>query len=346
MSTYVIPEKMNSPIFTGGGNIEWIEKDVPQPGPGQLLLQAKANALCGSEKGFYHNGSGKLTPGHEASGIVVMAGSETSVKVGTRGVVFLMDYCGQCRSCLLGYTNQCLHKRADIGFTHDGGYGEYLLVHENIFFAIDDDLSYSDSTLLLDVIGTGGHAIRRALSARKDIESLLVAGAGPIGLAILAMSKIMLGSHVPVFITDVVDYRLELAGSLGGIPLRVDSDSLPQDMKRKGFERVDAALDSSGRTSARQQCIELLNQRGVLVCVGHGGEISLNVSPQLIAMERTVMGSEYFTFNELQESAAFLRAHKDYLKQIITHRIPSQELKAAADLFFSGQCGKVIVEHK
>ena len=56
------------------------------------------------------------------------------VKEGTPGVVFLMDYCGECRSCRIGFTNQCLAKRADMGFTHDGGYGPYEVVHESNFF--------------------------------------------------------------------------------------------------------------------------------------------------------------------------------------------------------------------
>jgi Threonine dehydrogenase and related Zn-dependent dehydrogenases len=346
MSLPNIPAAMRSPIFAGQGRVEWVEKTVPSPGPGQLLLQSKANALCGSEKGFYLNGSAELTPGHEAAGVVVAAGPGTKIEVGTRGVVFLMDFCGECRSCRLGYTNQCLHKRADMGFTHDGGYGPYMLVHENIFFPIDDDVSFTDATLLLDVMGTGGHAIRRARLARPDIESVLVAGAGPIGLALLAMAKIMLGKDVPVFITDVTDYRLELAQKMGGIPIRADRAELSEELRKHGLAEVDAAFDSSGRTEARRQAVDVLGKRGALVCVGHGGGLSLDVSPDLIAAERTVLGSEYFAFAELAENSALLQEHLEELRPIITHRYPAEELQQAAELFFSGQCGKVVVEHE
>ena len=94
-------------------------------------------------------------------------------------MVYLMDYCGECRSCRLGFTNQCMAKRADMGFTHDGGYGRYELVHQSNFFPVDERTDMADATMLLDVMGTSGHAIGRAQLLRTDIESVYIAGAGP-----------------------------------------------------------------------------------------------------------------------------------------------------------------------
>lgn len=101
-----------------------IEKQVPVPGSGQLLVQVSANALCGSERSQFYNGT-NITPGHEAAGTVVAVGPDTSTEIGTTGGIFLMDFCGECRSCKAGYTNQCLAKRGDMGFNRDGGYGAY-----------------------------------------------------------------------------------------------------------------------------------------------------------------------------------------------------------------------------
>lgn len=339
-----IPERMYSPVFTGGGKVDFMEKDVPQPGPGQLLIRSRANALCGSDRWFYMNGSGQHTPGHEIAGEVVLAGTGTKTEPGTPGVVFLMDFCGECRSCKLGYTNLCERKRADIGFTHDGGYGEYVLISENIFFPIDPDLSYADATLLLDIMGTGGHALRRASVVREDIASVLIAGAGPIGLGVLAMVKIMLGQHIPVYVTDMNEYRLELVERLGGIPVHAGTDDLEARLEADGLSGVDAAFDTSGHTAARQACVARLGKRGVLVCVGHGGEVSLQVSSDLIGPERAVLGSEYFAFAELERNAAYMREHRAYLSQIITHRFPVARMQEACDLFFGGQCGKVVIE--
>ena len=115
---------MRVPRFVGGRKIEFGEKPVPTPGPGELLIRVRANALCGSERPQYFDGT-PVTPGHEAVGEVARAGPETCTKAGTPGAIFLMDYCGTCRSCRLGATNQCLSKRGDMGFNRDGGYGSF-----------------------------------------------------------------------------------------------------------------------------------------------------------------------------------------------------------------------------
>ena len=95
---------------------------------------------------------------------MIATGEGTHTFAGARGAVFLMDYCGRCRSCRAGHTNQCLAKRNDMGFTADGGYGPFELVHESNFFPVPDDLPAPEATLLLDVMGTGGHAPAPGLS--------------------------------------------------------------------------------------------------------------------------------------------------------------------------------------
>lgn len=334
---------MRAPHFVGGGVIQWIEKPVPQPGPGQLLLQVKANALCGSERGQFFKGA-PVTPGHEAAGVVVAAGPATHTPVGTPGVVFLMDFCGECRSCKLGLTNQCLQKRGDMGFNRDGGYGVYELVHESIFLPVPPDLPLTDATLLLDVMGTTAHALRRAQLVHPDIQSVLVTGAGPIGLGVLAMTKITFGMDFPVLITDVMPWRLALAEKLGGRPINLKERSLADGAQAHGLARVDAALDTSGKEVARRGALDLLDKRGVLVCIGHGEGLTVTVSPDLIATERAILGSEYFCYNELPASLAHLQAHLPYLRQIITHRFGVAELQHAFEVFWQGETGKVVIE--
>jgi threonine dehydrogenase-like Zn-dependent dehydrogenase len=341
--TSAIPSNCRVPLFVGNQKIQFAEKPVPLPGPGQLLLRVHANALCGSEKPQFFNGT-PTTPGHEAAGTVVAAGSDTRTQVGTPGVVFLMDFCGQCRSCRLGFTNQCLQKRGDMGFTRDGGYGQYELIHESIFFPVPAEFSATEGTLLLDIMGTGGHAIERCQLMRPDIESLLILGAGPIGLGVLAMAKIILGRQVDVFLTDIVPYRLELAEQLGGLPIDVSKGTVSAGLKAHGVDAADMAVDTSGKQVAREEGHRALAQRGSLICVGHGEGIALKVSPDIIAPERSVVGSEYFRYDELPANLRRLKQHRSYLNQIITHRFGVDEIQQSFDLFFGGNTGKVIIE--
>jgi threonine 3-dehydrogenase len=74
-----------------------------------------------------------------------------------------------------------------------------------------------------------------------------------------------------------------------------------------------------------------------LICVGHGEGIAVKVSPDIIAAERSIIGSEYFRFNELPVNLERLRRHKDYLSQIITHRFGVDEIQHA----FPKRCGTV-----
>lgn len=328
----------SAPILRGSGRVEFTDRDYPAPGEGELLIAPRANAICGTDRGFWQRGSAVVN-GHETAGVVLEAGPGTTVVPGTRGVVFLMDFCGTCRSCRIGATNQCLAKRRDMGMTHDGGFGPYELVHENVFFPITDDVDFATATMLLDVMGTSGHAIGRARALRPDIESVYVSGAGPIGLGLLVMTKLVLGADVPVHISDVSPWRREFAATFGGIP--VDASD-PSAIAAVGAP--DVAFDSSGKEVARRAALDVLGKRGVLVCVGHGEGVTLDVSADLLAPEHAVIGSEYFRFDELPGNLELLRAHTDYVSRVITHRVPVADIDHAFALFLAGETGKVVVE--
>ncbi len=326
---------MRIPRFTGGGVITWDQRAIPSPGAGQLLIQVAANALCGSERGQFEHGAG-VAPGHELAGTVIAAGPETTVAIGTPGVAYLMDFCGACRWCRTGRTNQCQAKRGDLGFTRDGGYASHALVSASAFFAtpgVDPVLA----TLLLDIMGTGGHSLDRAALVHPDIRAVAVLGAGPIGLGVLAMARLRFGDAVPVLVTDRVDYRLDLVERLGGIAVRAgDLSSHPM---------PDVVIDTTGATAARTEAMAVLAPCGACICVGHGGDFPLQVSRDLIAPERAVLGSEYFPYADIAKNLPLLRGHPERFAPIITHRMPVADLDAAFRLFLGGHTGKVVAVH-
>ena len=219
---------MNVPIFTGEGKVHFEERKIPTPGDNQLLIQAKANLLCGSDRNQFYNGSPQCIPGHEGAGVIVDKGKNAKFDIGMKGAVYLYDYCHKCRSCQLGLTNQCLHKNCDYGFNVDGAFCEYYLVNDYVFFPVDESVDVINATLLLDVMGTGGHATKRAQLVHKDIQSVLINGAGPIGLGLLAMSKLTFAKDLPVLINDVKSSRLPLAEKMGGLPIDLSKQSLEE----------------------------------------------------------------------------------------------------------------------
>jgi threonine 3-dehydrogenase len=326
-----------APLFPGDGAILLVQRAYRDPGEGELLISPRANAICGTDRGLFLGGASHI-PGHETAGVVVAAGPGTSTALGTRGVVFLMDFCGQCRSCLIGATNQCLAKRADMGINTDGGYGPFEVIHESNFFPIPDGISFETATMLLDVMGTSSHAIGRAQLVRPDIESVYIAGAGPIGLGLVVMAKLRLGADLPVHISDVSPWRLDFAESFGAIPVNASD---PMAVREIGHP--DVAFDASGKEVARRTALDVLGQRGVLVCVGHGEGLSLSVSDDLIAPEHAVLGSEYFRYDELAGNLELLEQHQDVISRVVTHTFPIEELEVAFATFLSGETGKVVV---
>ena len=338
-----LPERAHSPQFLGGRKIGTWERDVPRPGQGELLLAVGANAICGSDRHQYEEGS-DVVPGHETAGVVVAVGDGTSTPIGTPGVVFLMDYCGACRSCRAGATNQCLAKRADMGFSRDGGYGPYELVHETIFFAVPAGLPLAEATLLLDVMGTTGHAIGRARLVTPDVRSVAIAGAGPLGLGLVVMARLLLGPDVPVVVGDVQPARLALIESLGGRSVDLATRSFAEGLRAHKLSEVDVAVDTAGRSASRRALLDVVGKRGVLVCVGHGQGIEIDVSADLIAPERAILGSEYFRYDELPANLALLLANRAALGAIVTDRFPIAELPRALELFMTGTTGKIVIE--
>lgn len=324
-----------APLLRGGGRVDRVQIDYPDPGPGQLMLRARANAVCGSDRGAWEHGAA-VVPGHEVAGEVVAAGPGTTTEPGTRGVVYLMVYCGSCGNCTRGLTNLCLDKGGDLGFNQDGGLGPYVLAQERCFVPIDDDVDLPLATMLLDVLGTSGHALDRAERVLPQVRSIHVVGAGPVGLGALVVARIRYGDDVPVVVSDVSPWRLGLVRELGAT-----AAVTPDDVG--SLEPVDLAIDASGRSDARLAALERLHRPGALVCVGHGGEVTLDVSRHLVAAERTVMGSEYFPFADIARSAAMLREHRSTIERVITHRYDVSELEQAFTTFTSGRSGKVVV---
>ena len=142
---------------------------------------------------------------------------------------------------------------------------------------------------------------------RPDIESLLVMGAGPIGLGLLTMAKIILGKSLPVVVADVVPYRLKMVEQLGGLPVNVVDRQFERRTSNSTdfFQWISRWTRPASRWRGRS-ALHSLAQRGALICVGHGEGLTLKISPDIIAPERTVVGSEYFRYNELAANLARL----------------------------------------
>ncbi|HEX7062807.1 MAG TPA: L-threonine 3-dehydrogenase, partial [Woeseiaceae bacterium] len=232
----------------------WLEElQKPEPGHNDVLIKVRRAAICGTDIHIYQwdEWARKTIPvplaiGHEFSGEIVEVGSEVrGLSAGDRVSAEGHITCGVCRNCRAGRRHLC-RNTLGIGVSRAGAFAEYISVPAfNVFklpASITDELA-----AILDPLGNATHT---ALSFDLVGEDVLITGAGPIGMMAVAIARHAGARHV--VITDVNDYRLELAGKMGAsAALNVKHQSIDQAMRDLGMEEgFDVGMEMSGNPAA------------------------------------------------------------------------------------------------
>lgn len=331
---------MRAAYFRGDDVIEITDVPTPKPGAGQVLIRVAANGVCGSDHKILGPGF-RLIPGHEVAGTVVEAGPGCETAVGTRVAAYIPLHCGECRYCQQGAGNLCPHKKGLLGWSTDGGYAEYMLLPDRNALKLDDGVSFAEGVLLLDTVGTSGHALR--LSRCWDAESVLVIGAGPIGIGAVAMLK---AYGVPqVYASELSAYRRQKAAELGATvidPTQVDLEERIRDDHPYG---VDIVFEAVGAWPTILQSLDLVRPGGAINLVGeYWGKIELErPKGSWMINDITLIRSFYFTIPEFYENQDMILENKLDAAPLATHTFPLDEIRAAYDLFGAGQALKVLV---
>ena len=326
--------------FHGEGRITIEDVPTPEPGRGELLVRVHACALCGSDRGAWERGS-SVTPGHEVAGAVVASGPGASVPVGSRGAVYLVAYCGECAMCRGNSRGACLRKEAMLGFDRDGGYAEYVAVPERCFLPVDDRLDLDDAAMLLDATGAAMHALRRAGALGDPPDAALVMGAGPVGLGVVL--ALMASGAGRVLAVDVAPYRLRFAECLGATPVG-GGEGAAEAVRALLPEGPPLVVEASGNPAAQRHALDLLAPGRRMVVVGHSRKpLELLASRDLIAREKTLLGSEYFDPGEFGPNQRLVLDGMLAPRRLITHRLPLGEIEEGYRLFWGGETGKVLV---
>ncbi|MBL4588521.1 MAG: L-threonine 3-dehydrogenase [Alphaproteobacteria bacterium] len=328
----------------------WMVKELPIPkvGPNDVLIKIQKTAICGTDLHIYKwdEWSQKTIPipmvvGHEYIGIVEEYGNAvTHLKKGQRvsGEGHLV--CGFCRNCRAGKRHLC-RKTEGVGVNRQGAFAEYLSIPATNVFPIPDDIS-DDMAAIFDPFGNAAHT---ALSFDLVGEDVLITGAGPIGAMAAAICKYAGARHV--VITDVNDYRLNLAKTLGATrTVNVLNEDLRDTMKDLGMtEGFDVGLEMSGVESAFKQMVETINHGGKIALLGIPANGSFDIDWNLVIFKGLVLKGIYG--REMYETwykvTAMLQGGLD-ISPIITHHFPIDDFQKGFDAMVSEKCGKVILE--
>lgn len=330
-----------------GPGLELIERPVPAPGPGEVLLRVDAASICGTD---YHLFSWdewaaeNLEPprilGHELAGTVIGIGSGvTRVREGDLVGVESHLFCWSCAQCKRGEQHLCRDLRV-IGVHADGGFAEQVVIPEAN--AIESNGLDPAVVALQEPMGNAVHA---AFVEPIEGRSVLVTGCGPIGLCAVGIAKAA-GASV-VIATDPEGYRLELAQTMGA-DLALDArDPLTEEriFDATGGDGVDVVLEMSGSPQALQQALRVVTRGGRISLLGiFSGEVPVDLSELVIMRGVRVYGIYgrriYDTWERTQ---ALLRGGALDVSPIITHRLDLADWATAFDLIASRHAGKVVL---
>lgn len=283
-------------LVTGPATVEMIDLVEPSPGPGEVTVAIDLCGVCAAEVRAYVTGTGHgpTLCGHEWTGRIHQVGSGVEgLPEGRRVVVAVPDPCGDCASCTANRPEFCsfvmtVARGRDVSPAQPhGGYARWLTVPAYRVLSVPDSVAET-SAVMVEPAAVAWHAVRRGAVAPG--EKVLVLGAGPIGLLVLACTQIAGARHVSV--VDRNDSRRAAAQRLGAQPALASIDA--QDAGH------DIVFECTGDPEMLQQAVDAVRQGGRVVLVGDAA--TATIAPRLwLAKEVTVIAAAGYSRAEIVE---------------------------------------------
>jgi threonine dehydrogenase-like Zn-dependent dehydrogenase len=261
-------------------------------------------------------------------------------RIGQRVMVHHYQGCTNCNHCRSGWQQLCQKAKPMVrvyGNNDDGGHAPYLKVPANTLVALPEALSFEAGAAISCGTGTAYNAlVRLNLSAR---DTIAIFGQGPVGLSATQLAHAM---NARVIAIDVNAERLKRAPEFGADALIDPSKDDPLEALRELTEGigVDCALETSGAASARICAVRATKIWGVCCFVGEGGDVTINVSPDMLRRQMTIFGSWTFSSVGQAECAKFIASRGIDVDRIYTNRWTLDQAAEAYRLFDQAVGGK------
>ena len=311
----------------------------PDPGPGEALVRVGSVGICGSDLHMFLDGrignirmEGPAILGHEFGGTVEAAGDDARdgtgkpLAAGTRVAVDPAVPCRACEVCAAGHPNLCPHHTFFGLYPTAGALCERMIVPARVCFPLPDSIP-AEQVPLLETLGVALHAID--LAHLRVGSSVAVIGAGPIGLCVAQVA--VLAGALPVFVTDRLPWRLDLARAFGARSVHVDeTDAVRAIVDATRGRGVDVAIECAWSTEESvAQAVEAVRPGGRLVIVGIPGvDDGLTVRHSTARRKGLTIAMCRRMKHTYPRAIALAEAGRVTLAPLISHRFP---LSAAAD---------------
>jgi (R,R)-butanediol dehydrogenase / meso-butanediol dehydrogenase / diacetyl reductase len=334
---------MPAAVYVGAGVVEVQEIPVPELHDEGALVEVSHCGICGTDLHFVLEGMGRKGAvfGHEWSGTVVALGAAApdSVPIGTPVVVADRAGCGTCRCCRAGRPSVCLNRANPNFFGGTGAFTRYMHVDAGRLLPIPEGLSLR-SAALTEPVAIAMHA--HSLSGVGPDDRVLVTGAGPVGLLMVAVLKA--AGIDDITVSEPAPLRRERAAALGA--RTVAPDSLPPaPMGRPVAEPFTVAFECSGRAAAAESALDQLDRAGTFVFLGTGSEPPRLNHNRVIILELTLLGSYNYDDHGFEAALDLLASGRLPIDLLIEpDDVPLDAVTAAMQRLGAGElAGKALV---
>ncbi len=345
---------MKGVVFVGDRKLELREFPDPTPGPREVVIEIKASGMCGSDLHTYRApfAPGEVTggikrgvviAGHEPCGVVAAVGTgvaPSEARVGQRVMDHHYQGCGGCKHCRSGWTQMCLEGSIVFGASGHGGHARYMKVPVDTLVPLPDALSFEAGAAISCGTGTAYGALKRL--ALQGGETIAVFGQGPVGLSATQLAVAM-GARVIAL--DVAPERRALAKDFGAHEVIDARSNNPVEAIREltHGEGAHKTLDTSGAAEARAAAVRATRSWGTACFVGERGQVTLDVSPDLLRRQITLVGSWTFSRQGQAECAEFVADRAIAVDKLFTHRWRLDQAEEAYRLFDTQTTGKGVI---
>jgi L-iditol 2-dehydrogenase len=287
---------MKALVLYGPYDIRLEEVVDPVPEEDEVLICVKACAVCGSDvHGFDGSNSRRIPPvimGHEASGVIVDSGKKVSGwKIGDRVTFDSTEYCGKCWHCRNGSYNLCENRKI-IGVSCDeykkqGAMAEFITVKAHMLYSLPKNVSFREACLC-EPLSVGMHAV--GISGLKKTDSVLIIGAGTIGLMTLLAAKSC--TEGAIFVSARYEHQKKLALGMGASSAEMRADELRKQIFAATDGRgADIVYDTVGTQESFDTAFHSVRTGGTIVCIGNNKAYVNFPLQECVVRQIAVLGS-------------------------------------------------------
>lgn len=344
---------MRAVILSGPGDFAPGELEKPVIGEEDILLEMKKAAICGTDIRILEGTKRKgvrypSVIGHEMCGVISQVGKKVKgYQVGEKVAIANVIPCHSCHSCLTGRENACLNRKA-IGYEFNGGFEEYVLIpkiciESGNVVKLPDHVSFEEGALI-EPLACCIRGLKNAGTGFGD--TVLIVGAGPIGLMHLQLSKIA-GAR-DVIVSEPIASRREKAKKLGADCV---VDPSKEDLEKILMERTkglgaDVIVMAIGVPAIINSTLKLCRKGGTVnLFAGFAGTGEAVIEVNTIHYnEINVNGSTAYKREDYLQAADMIVSGQVNVKEIVTHTFKIEDFQKAYEVCKSGEGLKVLIE--